>query len=50
MTFDTKTKELAAIDSLILSNCQPCLDYHLKIADDSSTVLIAPGILKEKCM
>jgi len=49
MTFDTKTKELDAIDSSILFNCQPCLNYHLEIAKDSGTVLIALLILKEKC-
>ncbi|MCZ7361250.1 MAG: carboxymuconolactone decarboxylase family protein [Candidatus Methanoperedens sp.] len=32
MTFDTKTKELIAIGSSIAANCQPCLEYHLKIA------------------
>ncbi|MCX9076222.1 MAG: carboxymuconolactone decarboxylase family protein [Candidatus Methanoperedens sp.] len=35
MTFDTKTKELIAIGSSIAANCQPCLEYHLKIAKDS---------------
>lgn len=35
MTFDTKTKELAAIGFSTVANCQPCLKYHLKITKDS---------------
>ncbi len=35
MIFDMKTKELVAIGSSIVANCQPCLKYHLKIAKDS---------------
>lgn len=35
MTIDIKTKELIAIGASIITNCQPCLRYHLKIAEDS---------------
>jgi len=37
MKLDEKTKELIAIGASISANCQPCLDYHLSMAQEYGT-------------
>nr|MDO8081267.1 carboxymuconolactone decarboxylase family protein [Candidatus Freyarchaeota archaeon] len=41
MNLDEKTVKLVGLGASIAANCQPCTEYHLKIARDS-------GITKEE--